>query len=44
LIEERYAEVLAPAYAKDTNVAPIVFSSDKAFAVEHLKSAAALLV
>lgn len=42
LIEERYESVLAPAYAKDTNVASIVFGTDKAYGVEHLKSAAAL--
>lgn len=42
LVEERYTSHLAPAYARDTNVAEIVFGSDKAFGVEHLKSAAAL--
>jgi len=41
-VEEKYDSVLAPAYRKDQNVADVVFGSDKAYGVEHLKSSAAL--
>jgi hypothetical protein len=42
LIEERYDEVLAPAYKKDTSVANLVFGTDKAYSAEHMRSAATM--
>jgi hypothetical protein len=42
LVEDNYDSILAPAYRKDQNVANVVFGSDKAYGVEHLKSSAAL--